>query len=71
MTNVSATLSKGRKKRATSETLATAEDIGGYSLLSSNPLHATKGGAIYSVDLQPGKVRPQRRGAELRAGQGN
>lgn len=38
---ISAKLSKGRKKRIISESLATVDDISSYSLLGSHPLHKT------------------------------
>lgn len=41
MTEHSTVLSKGRKKRAMPATLATPEDIGGFALLGSHPLHKT------------------------------
>ena len=41
MTEHSTVLSKGRKKRAMSATLATPEEIGGFGLLGTHPLHKT------------------------------
>ena len=41
MTAMSGTLSKGRKKRVVSATVATAEELEAFSLLSSHPLHKT------------------------------
>lgn len=46
-------LSKGRKKRAISETLATPEAIEGYALRGSYPMHRTTAGGINCLDLQP------------------
>ena len=41
LTATSAALSKGRKKRAVAPTVATPDDIAGYSLTGTFPLHAT------------------------------
>jgi len=41
LTNTSAELSKGRRKRPMPAGLATPESIGTYGLLSSHPLHKT------------------------------
>ena len=41
MTEHSTVLSKGRKKRAIPATLATPEEIGGFGLLGTHPLHKT------------------------------
>lgn len=41
LTNTSADLSKGRRKRPMPAGLATPESIGTYGLLSSHPIHKT------------------------------
>ncbi len=41
MTEHSTDLSKGRKRRAMPATLATPEDISGFTLLGCHPLHKT------------------------------
>ena len=41
LTNTSAELSKGRRKRPLPEGLVTPEAVGQFSLLSSHPLHKT------------------------------
>ena len=48
-----AQLSKARKKRAVSETLATPEDLSQASVLSSHPLHATTQGGIVALAAHP------------------
>lgn len=46
-------LSKGRKKRVVSPTVATPEDIAAFSLQHSVPLHKTSKGGILALDLSP------------------
>ncbi|KAL4431421.1 hypothetical protein ABPG75_006677 [Micractinium tetrahymenae] len=53
LTACSNELSKGRKKRAISPTVATPDDIAGFSLQSSIPLHKTSKGGILAIDLSP------------------
>mmetsp|Transcript_13631 Transcript_13631/g.29224 ORF Transcript_13631/g.29224 Transcript_13631/m.29224 type:complete len:512 (-) Transcript_13631:704-2239(-) len=53
LTNVNQTLSKSRKKRAVSESLATAEELATASVLSSHPLHKTTTGGIVCIDINP------------------
>ncbi|KAK9838127.1 hypothetical protein WJX81_002866 [Elliptochloris bilobata] len=54
MTEHSTVLSKGRKKRAMSATLATAEEITGFGTLGCHPLHKTSKGGILAIDTSPG-----------------
>lgn len=56
LTKLSMDLSKARKKRQISPTLATADEISTYSLLSSHPLHKTTQGGITAIDVSPGDV---------------
>eukprot|EP00164_Ancoracysta_twista_P006368 GFYU01008857.1.p1 GENE.GFYU01008857.1~~GFYU01008857.1.p1 ORF type:complete len:496 (-),score=167.73 GFYU01008857.1:412-1851(-) len=51
----SATLIKGRKKRAVSETQAKAGDISGYKAASSHPVHKSNKPGILCVDVHPTK----------------
>lgn len=53
LTACSNTLSKGRKKREISSTVATPDDIAGFSLLKSQPLHSSKKGGILAIDVSP------------------
>ena len=53
MTACSAELSKGRKKRAVSPTLATPEDLAAFSLRNSFPVHSTRKGGIAAVAVAP------------------
>uniref|UniRef100_A0A7S0RAF6 Pre-mRNA-processing factor 19 n=1 Tax=Pyramimonas obovata TaxID=1411642 RepID=A0A7S0RAF6_9CHLO len=53
MTALSKDLSKGRKKRQISESLATKESIESYSMLSSQPLHKTTQPGITACDIHP------------------
>jgi pre-mRNA-processing factor 19 len=50
---VNTQLSKARKKRAISETLATVEELASASVLGSHPLHKTTQGGIVSMDINP------------------
>ncbi len=50
---VNATLSKGRKKRAISESLATPEELQKASVTGSHPLHQTTNGGIVAIDINP------------------
>ncbi|GMH44311.1 hypothetical protein BSKO_12245 [Bryopsis sp. KO-2023] len=50
---ISGKLSKGRKKRVISESVATVEDISKYSLTSSHPLHKTNKGGILWIAVNP------------------
>lgn len=54
LTEVNAALSKGRRKRAVPESLATVEQLAAFTLLSSAPLHKTTQGGICSIDINPG-----------------
>lgn len=53
MTSLSKELSKGRKKRQVSETLASKETVESFSLLSSQPLHKTTQPGITACDVHP------------------
>jgi pre-mRNA-processing factor 19 len=53
---VSTDLSKGRKKRQVPAGTASVEQLEGYSLQGSYPLHKTTAGGILSIDLLPGQV---------------
>ena len=48
-----AQLSKARKKRPISETLATPQELSQASILSSHPLHATTQGGIVAIAAHP------------------
>jgi pre-mRNA-processing factor 19 len=50
---VNSALSKGRKKRAISESLATTEDLQNSSVIGSHPLHQTTQGGIVALDINP------------------
>jgi len=50
---VNAQLSKMRKKRVISPTLATPEELESMSVLSSYPVHKTTAGGIVSIDINP------------------
>ena len=53
LTAVNAQLSKGRKKRAVPDSLATPEELASASVLGSHPLHQTTAGGIVSLDVNP------------------
>ncbi|KAG2485908.1 hypothetical protein HYH03_015352 [Edaphochlamys debaryana] len=53
MTEVNATLSKGRKKRPLPDSLATPEDLAAMALSGSHPLHKTTAGGITGLDVNP------------------
>ncbi|EFN51555.1 hypothetical protein CHLNCDRAFT_140025 [Chlorella variabilis] len=53
LTACSNELSKGRKKRAISATVATPDDLAAFALQSSHPLHKTSKGGILALDLSP------------------
>jgi pre-mRNA-processing factor 19 len=53
LTACSNELSKGRKKRAISPTVAQPDDIAAFSLQSSHPLHKTSKGGILAIDVSP------------------
>jgi len=53
MTEVSQELSKNRKKRQISETLASNEDIEKYKAISSHPTHKPTSPGILCVDIDP------------------
>jgi pre-mRNA-processing factor 19 len=53
LTEVNSSLSKGRKKRVISPTLATAEEIANITQLGSYPLHQTRRPGILSIDISP------------------
>jgi len=53
MTEVSQELSKNRKKRQISETLASVEDIDKYTVTSSHPTHKATQPGILCVDIDP------------------
>lgn len=63
MTEVNATLSKGRKKRPLPDSLASADDIAAMTLAGSHPLHKTTAGGIAAID-----VNPQQQGVVVTAG---
>ena len=54
MTASSAALSKGRKKRVISDTVATPDDIAAFTLTGTHALHATRKGGILSLAVCPG-----------------
>ena len=54
ITQKSLELSKHRKKREISPTVATVEDIAGFSSKGSFPVHATRKGGILSLSVCPG-----------------
>lgn len=53
LTACSNELSKGRKKRAISPTVATPEELDAFALHSSHPLHKTSKGGILAIDISP------------------
>jgi pre-mRNA-processing factor 19 len=53
LTEVNATLSKGRRKRAISPSLATAEEIGSLTSVGAYPVHATRQAGINCIDTSP------------------
>lgn len=53
LVDVNATLSKGRKKRQISPSLASAEEVAALTLLGSHPLHKTTQPGILSIDVNP------------------
>jgi pre-mRNA-processing factor 19 len=53
MTACSTELSKGRKKRGVSPSLATPEDLAAFSLRASFPVHSTRKGGIAAVAVAP------------------
>lgn len=53
LTACSNELSKGRKKRAVSATVATPDELAAFTLQSSHPLHKTSKGGILALDLSP------------------
>jgi len=53
MTATSKELSKYRKKRTISSTVASVEDISGYGSVGSFPVHATRKGGILAVSICP------------------
>lgn len=53
MTACSTELTKGRKKRIISSTLAKPEEIAAYTLLGSYPLHSTRKGGILALAVSP------------------
>jgi hypothetical protein len=53
LTEVNATLSKGRRKRAISPSLATAEEIGSLTSVGAYPVHSTRQPGINSIDTSP------------------
>jgi hypothetical protein len=54
LTSVNAQLSKARKKRAISPTLATVDELEGMAVIASHPLHKTTAGGIVSIGINPG-----------------
>lgn len=58
LTATSLELSKHRKKRVISPTVATPEEIAGYASLGSFPVHATRKGGILSLDICPDAEQP-------------
>jgi len=53
MTACSSELSKKRKKRIVSDTVASPDDLVGYSLQGSYPIHATRKGGIFALSVSP------------------
>lgn len=56
LSRTSAELSKGRKKREIAPGTATPEDIAGYALTGTHPLHATRKGGILSLAVSGATV---------------
>jgi hypothetical protein len=67
MMAVNAALSKGRKKRAVPDSVASPEDIAGYTLLGSHALHSARTGGVNDIDLHPQQVGRRGLGARGRA----
>lgn len=55
MTALSKELSKWRKKRPISQSLASVETIQSYALLGLQPLHKTTAAGITACDIMPGR----------------
>ncbi|OVA10375.1 WD40 repeat [Macleaya cordata] len=55
LTDCNAILSQQRKKRQIPPTLASIDDLGRYTQLSSHPLHKTNKPGILSADIHPSK----------------
>lgn len=53
LTEVNATLTKGRKKRQIPDGHATVDELAAASLISSHPLHKTTAGGIVAIDFNP------------------
>eukprot|EP01120_Amphizonella_sp_Union-15-10_P015559 TRINITY_DN8036_c0_g1_i1.p1 TRINITY_DN8036_c0_g1~~TRINITY_DN8036_c0_g1_i1.p1 ORF type:complete len:497 (-),score=98.44 TRINITY_DN8036_c0_g1_i1:168-1658(-) len=56
LTDLSHKLSKWRKKRAISETLAKPEEIRGYKCILSKPIHKASSPGILCLDVHPNKL---------------
>lgn len=56
MVEVNTALSKARKKRVIPDSVATPDDIAGYTLLGSHPVHSARSGGIHDIDLHPQQV---------------
>ncbi len=67
ITAVNVSLSKARKKRAISETLASVEELASFSLLGNTPLHKVRGGGITALALNPDNVSWRWKGVWLLA----
>lgn len=66
MTEHSTVLSKGRKKRAMPATLATPEDVSGFGLLGTHPLHKTSKARSSGPHVDPGSALLQSRNGGTR-----
>jgi pre-mRNA-processing factor 19 len=63
LTEVNATLSKGRKKRAVSPSIATAEEVASLTSTGAYPVHGTRKPGITCIDVSPGSDSLVRRRA--------
>lgn len=59
LVEVNKALSNARKKRVIPDATASKEDIEGFTLLGSYPLHKTTAGGITAIDLNPDQVSCQ------------
>ncbi|GBF98278.1 spliceosome nuclear pre-mRNA splicing factor [Raphidocelis subcapitata] len=53
MAAANAALSKARKKRAVADSVATPEDVAGFTLLGSHAVHSARSGGILGIDTHP------------------
>jgi hypothetical protein len=53
---VNAALSKARKKRVVPDSVATPEEVAGYTLVGSYAVHSASKGGIADIDLHPQQV---------------